>query len=190
MNQTHKSLVAFVSLFFTITTSLAPVSASAAFFTWNQTAKPINVTSTSAEGTSWSFERLFDDTTSTQPNRTSQSLMLGFDTVVKKKIFGTPAIAGLTYVVEASAYSSTPDQTDDSPFITAKGTHVRPGIIAANFLPFGTIVKIPEIFGDRTFTVEDRMNSRYQKHIDVWFSDRDTAMKFGRKNVVIEIASQ
>src|SRR4030042_3654518 len=37
-----------------------------------------------------------------------------------------------------TAYSSTPEETDDTPFITASGNYVRPGVIAANFLPFGT----------------------------------------------------
>src|SRR3989344_3213041 len=64
-------------------------------------------------------------------------------------------------ILAATAYSSTPDQTDDTPFITAKGTTVRDGIIAANFLPFGTRIKIPDIYGDKIFVVEDRMNRRY-----------------------------
>src|SRR3989344_1966573 len=64
-------------------------------------------------------------------------------------------------LVAASAYSSTPDQTDDSPFITAWNTRVRDGIIAANFLPFGTKIKIPDAYGDKIFIVEDRMNRRY-----------------------------
>src|SRR5437868_1496729 len=37
-----------------------------------------------------------------------------------------------------TAYSSTEDQTDDSPFITASGAHVADGIVAANFLPLHT----------------------------------------------------
>jgi len=55
-----------------------------------------------------------------------------------------------TYVmrVTATAYNSVPEQTDDTPFITASGSHVRMGVIAANFLPMGTLVKIPDYFGD------------------------------------------
>ena len=90
-------------------------------------------------------------------------------------------------LVPASAYSSTPDQTDDSPFITAWNTHVRDGIIAANFLPFGTKVKIPEIYGDKIFVVEDRMNRRYWHKIDIWFPDRASALNFGVKTVKIHI---
>jgi 3D (Asp-Asp-Asp) domain-containing protein len=90
-------------------------------------------------------------------------------------------------IIPISAYSSTPDQTDDSPFITARGTYVRDGIIAANFLPFGTKIKIPEIFGDKIFVVEDRMNSRYWHKIDIWFPDRQSALEFGVKTAKIQI---
>lgn len=90
-------------------------------------------------------------------------------------------------MVEASGYSSTPDQTDDSPFITASGTYVRDGIIATNILPFGTAVKIPAIFGNKIFVVEDRMNRRYQQNIDVWFPTREAALEFGRKQVKVEV---
>ncbi len=89
--------------------------------------------------------------------------------------------------VELSAFSSTPDQTDDTPFITANGTYVRDGIVAANFLPFHTKIRIPEFYGDKIFTVEDRMHPRYPNGVDIWFPDRDQAKKFARKYSVIEI---
>ncbi len=95
-----------------------------------------------------------------------------------------------TYKVRASAYSSTIDQTDDSPFVTAAGTYVRDGIIAANFLPFGTQIRIPEVYGDKVFVVEDRMNKRYWYNIDIWFSERQLAREFGVKNVTIEVVSE
>jgi len=90
-------------------------------------------------------------------------------------------------VVSITAYSSTSDQTDDTPFITARGTYVRDGIIATNFLPFGTKIKIPELFGDKIFIVEDRMNSRYWQKIDVWFPERQDALDFGIKTAKIQI---
>jgi len=92
-----------------------------------------------------------------------------------------------TMMVVATAYSSTLDQTDDTPFITAWNTPVRDGIIAANFLPFGTEIRIPEIFGNKVFVVEDRMNKRYWYQIDVWFPERELAKEFGVKKVTIEI---
>lgn len=89
--------------------------------------------------------------------------------------------------IPATAYSSTPDQTDDTPFITARGTYVRDGIVAANFLPFGTKIKIPDIYGDKIFVVEDRMNRRYWHKIDIWFPDRESALEFGIRTVKIQI---
>ncbi len=78
-----------------------------------------------------------------------------------------------------TAYSSTPDQTDDTPFITASNTRTRDGVIAANFLAFGTKVKIPAVFGDKVFTVEDRMAKKHNDKIDIWFPERYLAKNFG-----------
>jgi len=89
--------------------------------------------------------------------------------------------------VHITAYSSTPDQTDDTPFITAAGTRVRDGIVAANFLPLYTRIKIPELFGEKVFIVEDRMNRRFQNRVDIWFPDRASAMKFGLKKAEIVV---
>lgn len=89
--------------------------------------------------------------------------------------------------VVLTAYSSTSDQTDASPFITANGSHVADGIVAANFLPFGTKLKIPQLFGDKIFSVEDRMNPRYYYKIDVWMPTREAAKKFGVKYAEVEV---
>jgi len=51
--------------------------------------------------------------------------------------------------------------------------------VAANFLAFGTKVQIPEIFGDKVFTVEDRMAKKHNDKIDIWFPERHLAKKFG-----------
>jgi len=81
--------------------------------------------------------------------------------------------------VVLTGYSSTTDQTDDTPFITASNTRTRDGIVAANFLAFGTKVKIPAIFGDKVFTVEDRMAKKHNDKIDIWFPERHLAKNFG-----------
>ena len=60
--------------------------------------------------------------------------------------------------VVATAYNSLVGQTDDSPWTTASGTRCRSGVIASNHLPIGTKVMI-EGFGDKIFTVEDRMTT-------------------------------
>lgn len=89
--------------------------------------------------------------------------------------------------VTVTAYSSTPDQTDDSPFITANGSWVHEGTLAANFLPFGTKIKLPDYSGDKTYVVEDRMNQRYTYRADVWMPTREAAKQFGVRKLKMEI---
>ncbi len=89
--------------------------------------------------------------------------------------------------VTITAYSSTHDQTDEDPFTTASGRQVRDGIVAANFLEFGTKIKIPELFGDKIFVVEDRMARRHNYRIDIWFPDRNQAKQFGIQELEVII---
>lgn len=89
--------------------------------------------------------------------------------------------------VPFSAYTSRPEETDDTPFITADGSHVADGIIAANFLKFGTKVRIPALFGDKVFEVHDRMNKRYPYKIDIWMAEYKDAIQFGVRRADIEI---
>ncbi len=96
-------------------------------------------------------------------------------------------LAGRRSTVTITAYSSTPDQTDETPFITASGKTVHDGIVAANFLPFGTKVQIPKIFGEKIFVVEDRMSRRFDERMDIWFPDRDTAIEFGIKQTEVVV---
>lgn len=98
----------------------------------------------------------------------------------------TPIVAE-TKTVLVTAYSSTPDQTDSSPFITASGTHVHEGTIACNFLDFGTYVRFPDLYGDRIFVVEDRMALRNSHKIDIWFGSRWEAIQFGVKYLKVEV---
>ena len=88
-----------------------------------------------------------------------------------------------------TAYSSTVDQCDDDPFIAASGKRVYDGMIAANWLPFGTKVKIPALYGDKVFTVDDRMNARYgYGRMDVWLdAPRSEVNQFGVKRLEVEV---
>ena len=115
--------------------------------------------------------------------------------VQKTKAFKTPL--GRTLAVQISAYTSTPDQTDASPFITANGEHVYWGGVAANIIdtdgrniPFGTKIMIPKLFGDQIFTVNDRMNRRYRNNVDIWFHDITDAREFGRKTIEVVIIAK
>lgn len=87
----------------------------------------------------------------------------------------------ISKMVIVTAYSSTPDQTDSTPFTTASGTNVRDGIIASNFLKFGAKVQFPKLYGDKIFIVEDRMAPKNNHKMDIWFPDRQSAKQFGVK---------
>ncbi len=87
-----------------------------------------------------------------------------------------------------TAYSSSPKETDSTPFITAAGTPVRDGIVANNLLPFGTKIKIPDLYGNKIFVIEDRMNRRKgSNQFDIWFVSHAEAEKFGVEITYIEI---
>jgi 3D (Asp-Asp-Asp) domain-containing protein len=89
--------------------------------------------------------------------------------------------------VLVTAYSSSPEETDETPLITASGSYVRPGVVAANFLAFGTKIRLPEIFGDQIFIVEDRLHKNYNDRIDIWFPTKEEALRFGYQISEMEI---
>lgn len=89
--------------------------------------------------------------------------------------------------VIVTAYSSTPDQTDASPFTTASGTEVREGVVAANWLPIGAYVRLPEVYGEKILVVEDRMHPKNAHKLDVWMPTREAAKRFGVKRLLVEI---
>ena len=91
------------------------------------------------------------------------------------------------YNVTVTGYSSTRDQCDSTPIITAANTTVRHGIIALSrdmlrrYNP-----DAPFDWGDRVhvegvgeFVVEDAMNARYRSRADIWFPDRESARAWG-----------
>jgi 3D (Asp-Asp-Asp) domain-containing protein len=90
--------------------------------------------------------------------------------------------------VVITGYSSTIWETDETPELTASGSVVREGIVANNGLPIGTKIKIPELYGDKIFVVEDRMSWEKGKyHVDIWFPDYFEAKNFGAKRTYIEV---
>lgn len=122
------------------------------------------------------------NTTSSQTSANSQKATTEASVVVK-------VLSSSTHTM--TAYNSDPAQTDDTPCITANGfdvcKHGEEDTIAANFLKFGTTVRIPELYGDRIFVVRDRMNKRYSNRVDIWMKEKTAARKFGVKVAKIEI---
>lgn len=162
---------------------------SAGFFDWlnlgNETEEVVE--------SNWTFDRIFSNLKDQDQITFEELVTIQQNSIMAIAEHISPENKAETvtqkYTVVATAYSSTPDQTDSSPFITASGTYVRDGIIATNFLPFGSVVKIPDIYGDKLFVVEDRMNQRYTTRIDIWFSEREAALQFGKRTVVVEVLS-
>jgi 3D (Asp-Asp-Asp) domain-containing protein len=94
---------------------------------------------------------------------------------------------GLALKMLATAYTSTSNQTDASPFTTASGATVHEGIIATNILPIHTKIRV----GSQIYTVEDRMNSRYNQAmiIDIWMPSLEQAQAFGIRTIYAKIES-
>jgi 3D (Asp-Asp-Asp) domain-containing protein len=99
-----------------------------------------------------------------------------------------------------TAYSSEAAQTDATPCIPADWKYNlcehyeqngEQDTIAANFLPLGTKVRFPHLYGDKVFTVRDRMNARYSTgRGDIWMPSKNEAKQFGVKRVTMEIFSK
>lgn len=90
-----------------------------------------------------------------------------------------------------TAFSSTLEETDDTPCLTANGynlcTHNQENVVACNFLPFGTKIKFPELDPDQVYIVVDRMHERYNSRIDIWKKSQSAARTFGIKYLTVEI---
>ena len=95
----------------------------------------------------------------------------------------------------ATGYSSSVRETDDTPFITASNTRTRPGVVALSRdmlrryngqapFTFGDAIHISGI-GD--FVIEDSMNRRWRKRLDIWFPSREAAANFGIRRVTVSM---
>jgi 3D (Asp-Asp-Asp) domain-containing protein len=91
--------------------------------------------------------------------------------------------------VHITAYNPVPEQTDDTPFITASADYVRDGIVALSYdlestleLEFGDIVVLEtrdgEFLGE--FEFQDRMNTRWRNKVDIFMWKVKDARKFGK----------
>lgn len=87
---------------------------------------------------------------------------------------------------KVTAYSSTKDQTDSDPFITASGAKVYYGAVAVdtNLIPFGTKLEIP---GYGIGIAEDRGSAIKGHCIDVWMPSREEALEWGVRYVKVKV---
>jgi len=88
--------------------------------------------------------------------------------------------------VWATAYTSSRKECDSTPFITASGKKVFWGVIAMDKrFKFGTKVYIP--YFQKVFVVLDRGSAIKGNRIDIWMSNRNDALKFGRKKLIVYV---
>ena len=110
----------------------------------------------------------------------------GIETSEKPRVLDTLEVGEEVQGI-ITMYNSVPEQTDSTPFITASGEKTREGIVANNCLPFGSKVFI----GDKTYEVQDRMNSRYScERFDIWSSSVEKARSHGTQTKKAVVLSQ
>ena len=94
--------------------------------------------------------------------------------------------------VVATAYTSSPEETDSTPSISAWGDELKPGmrVIAVSRdllelgVTYGTLVKIEGF--EKDFIVLDKMNERWEKKVDIYMGkDKRSALDWGKKMVNI-----
>lgn len=87
-----------------------------------------------------------------------------------------------------TSYNSEVGQTDSTPFETAIGSQTRHGVVAANWLPIGTMVRFPDYDPETWYVVEDRMAERFSDRTDIWMENKADSLKFGKRTLRMEIA--
>ena len=96
--------------------------------------------------------------------------------------------------VTATAYTSSPGETDSTPTLAAWGDTLEPGMKAIAVsrdlikmgLKHGAKVSIDGLSGE--YIVLDKMNKRWKKKIDIYMGlDKKAAKEWGKKKVVIHL---
>ncbi|MBF0586274.1 3D domain-containing protein [Prosthecochloris sp. N3] len=94
--------------------------------------------------------------------------------------------------VTATAYTSSPQETDSTPSVTAWGDTLKPGMkaiaVSRDLIDMGLThqqdVKIQGF--DGSFRVLDKMNRRWEKRIDIYMdNNRKKARNWGKQEVTI-----
>ena len=87
-------------------------------------------------------------------------------------------------LAQVTAYSSSLDETEGDPFITASGKRVRDGVIACSReYPFGTRFLIE----GKLYVCLDRLARKYDHRIDIWKPNKAEALQFGRRELPVEV---
>lgn len=85
-----------------------------------------------------------------------------------------------------TSYNNDPAQTDDSPNVTATNRGVREGIVAVSYdfinkglIHYGDLLYI-DCFS-KWYLVEDTMNKRFTKRVDIFLFDKEKSNKINKK---------
>lgn len=88
--------------------------------------------------------------------------------------------------VTVTSYNNHEDQTDATPNVTATNRPIREGVIAASrdllkngIIHYGDLVYI-DCF-DKWYIVEDTMNQRFERRLDVFLFDKKESLKINKK---------
>lgn len=88
--------------------------------------------------------------------------------------------------ITVTSYNNIENQTDDTPNVTATSRPVREGMVAVSrdflnkgWAHYGDLVYI-DCF-DKWFVVEDTMNQRFEKRMDVFLFDKKESLKINKK---------
>lgn len=83
--------------------------------------------------------------------------------------------------VSVTAYASTPQQTDSTPWETANGDHVGPAGAAVSRDLAGLMDQRVLLVDVGVVTVNDLMNRRHARALDLWVGSTKAARAFGAK---------
>jgi len=97
-------------------------------------------------------------------------------------------------VCTVTFYTPCEAETDDTPYITASGTRVKPGICAVSrdLERYGfTFGKTIYVEGLGSFEVQDRMHRRWQRRIDILVMYKRDARRLGKmRNVPVVLLDE
>jgi len=106
---------------------------------------------------------------------------------------GPPPDGHVFRTIVVTAYSSGENKTDDTPHLTATNSTTDVGTIALSRDLLRTFtLDAPFDFGDRVlipgvgiFEVKDTMAARWRARGDIWFTSRERALQWGRRQVYL-----
>ncbi len=91
----------------------------------------------------------------------------------------------IEFMAEITAYTSSHDETDDTPEINAAGKKPGHGSLACpRRFDLGTAFVIK----GKRYVCDDRLNARYTNRFDIWLPTKEQALEFGIQNLPVEIA--